>query len=140
MKLFTYLGCAFILVLLSACEPQNTSIQEQPLSASCNNNQPCRYESGVKVWLSEPTLSPEEEFSIHVSLPDNLQIEQSKLVGVTMYMGYIPLNFEPFQDHFIAHTMVGICSERKMTWQLSLNTVDDDGSNQTLSYFFDVVY
>lgn len=140
MKLFTRLSLIIILVLLFGCSPQDTSIEEQPTSASCNNNQPCLYDNGVKIWLSDATLQPESPFSVHVFLPDNLKIEQSKLVGVTMYMGFIPLNFEAFQDHYIAHTMVGICSERKMTWQLNLETINSTGESNTLFYQFDVEY
>lgn len=140
MKPFTYLGWALSLLLLSGCNPQNTSIEEQASSASCNHNQPCRYDNGLKVWLSDSTIAPESPFSVHVSLPDSLQIKQAKLVGVTMYMGFIPLQFEPFQDHHVAHTMVGICSERNMTWQLQLDIVNSQGDTDVIMYYFDVIY
>lgn len=140
MKQFNYFGCVFSLLLLSGCNPQYTSIEEQTASASCNNNQPCRYDNGIKVWLSDPTIAPESPFSVHVSLPENLQIEQAKLVGVTMYMGFIPLQFKSFQDHYMANTMVGICSEREMTWKLELNVINSQGDSKILLYFFDVIY
>lgn len=137
MKLITYLVLA---MLISGCNPQATSIEEQVSTASCEANQVCRFANGVQVWLSEPLLSPETPFSVHVSLPDEVTIDSAKLVGVTMYMGFIPLQFTPFQDHFIAHTMVGICSERNMTWQLQLGVNDRQGATETLLYNFDVVY
>jgi len=57
-----------------------------------------------------------------------------------MYMGFIPILFEPLDGLFVARTMVGICSERNMTWKLVLEVNDQQGQSELLFYYFDATY
>ena len=123
-------------ISLTACKPQETSIEEQATVASCLSNEPCIYDQQIKVWLSESTVTPETPFDINLSLPEGLQVKRAKLEGVTMYMGYIPVFFELVAGKFRATTMVGVCSEKNMEWKLSIELKDQQGSNSQISYNF----
>ena len=125
---------------LIACDPLTPSIEEQTQAASCQSNQPCDYENYVKVWLSETNVSPETPFVINLSLPEKMQVRSAKLEGVTMYMGYIPVKFVSHKGVLVATTMVGICSERNMTWKLTVEITNKQGQLDTLFYYINVTY
>lgn len=133
---------SFLLFLLGCDFSGSTSIPKvtQP-QTECENNKPCYFENQIKVWLSEETLSPETPFSIYTQLPAGFKITTAKLEGVTMYMGYIPLQFTEHGNIWLANTMVGICSEQNMVWKLVLTAVDESTSaNQTVEYYLNVTY
>ena len=129
-----------VLNLLIACGPQALSIEEQRQGASCQPNQLCEYDNQVKIWLSEQQITPETPFEIHLSLPSTLLVHSAKLEGITMYMGYIPVFFEPRNDILVAQGMVGICSERNMTWKLTLEVKNPQGQLKHVFYYFDATY
>ena len=128
------------IVSVTACKSQNVSIEEQLTPASCQPNEPCIYKNKINVWLSEPQLTPETPFDINLSLPANRKIQKARLEGVTMYMGYIPINFDLVGDIYRASTMVGICSEKNMKWKMLLQLQDPKGNVQHITYFFVVRY
>ncbi|NMM41785.1 hypothetical protein [Pseudoalteromonas arctica] len=126
--------------MLMACDPQPLSIEEQTQGASCRPNQLCEYDNQVKIWLTEQQITPETPFEIHLSLPSTLLVHSAKLEGITMYMGYIPVMFEPRDDILVAQSMVGICSERNMTWKLTLEVKNQQGQIKHVYYYFDATY
>ncbi|MEH6394778.1 hypothetical protein [Pseudoalteromonas sp.] len=128
------------LKLLIACDSQTISIEEQSQAASCQPNQLCQYNNQVKIWLGEQKITPETPFEIYLSLPNGFSVQSAKLEGVTMYMGFIPVFFEPRDGVLVAHTMVGICSERNMTWKLALELKNQQGQSEQVLYYFDVTY
>ncbi|MGO2129472.1 MAG: hypothetical protein ACTH4U_12075 [Pseudoalteromonas prydzensis] len=128
------------LQLLVACDPQTISIEEQRPAASCQPNQLCQYNNQVKIWLAEQKITPETPFEIYLSLPNGVSAQSAKLEGVTMYMGFIPVLFEARDGLLVAHTMVGICSERNMTWKLVLELNNQQGHAEHVLYYFDVTY
>ncbi|MFU2508547.1 hypothetical protein [Pseudoalteromonas sp. ASV78] len=129
-----------VLQLLVACDPQTISIEEQRPAASCQPNQLCQYNNQVKIWLAEQKTTPETPFEIYLSLPNGVSVQSAKLEGVTMYMGFIPVLFAPRDDMLVAQTMVGICSERNMTWKLVLELNNQQGHAEHVLYYFDVTY
>ncbi|MDN3377325.1 MULTISPECIES: hypothetical protein [unclassified Pseudoalteromonas] len=129
-----------IILCLTACNPQAISIEEQPVAASCQPNEPCDYSNTTKIWLPVTDLTPETAFKINLSIPEGSAIISAKLEGVTMYMGYIPVTFEAIDDIYQATTMVGICSEKNMKWKLRLQLQDSEGHTQHITYFFIVRY
>ncbi|WP_392343790.1 hypothetical protein [Pseudoalteromonas prydzensis] len=128
------------LKLLIACDSQTISIEEQAQAASCQPNQLCQYNNQVKIWLAEQKTTPETPFEIYLSLPSGYTVQSAKLEGVTMYMGFIPVLFEARDGLLVAHTMVGICSERNMTWKLVLELNNQQGHAEHVLYYFDVTY
>lgn len=128
------------LKLLIACDAQTISIEGQAQAASCLPNQLCHYDNQVKIWLAEQEITPETPFEIYLSLPSGYTTQSAKLEGITMYMGYIPVLFAPRDDMLVAQTMVGICSERNMTWKLTLEVKNPQGQPESVFYYFDVTY
>lgn len=144
--MYIYRVCllSFLLFLLGCDFSGSTSTSTAKVSQSqteCKNNKPCHFENQVKVWLSEEILSPETPFSIYAHLPNDLTITAAKLEGVTMYMGYIPLQFTEQGNIWLAGTMVGICSEQNMVWKLVLTTSNKNtGISSNVDYYFNVTY
>ena len=122
-------------VFLAACDSQ--SIEEGSTSTSCENNSHCYYPNNAEVWLSNPDVSPELPFAINLKLPKGAKNLSAKLEGVTMYMGFIPLQFKQKGQVWVADTMVGSCSEPVMTWKMMLTYTTGDNQPQTLFYYFD---
>jgi hypothetical protein len=123
-------------ISLTACKPQETSIEEQATVASCYSNEPCIYDKQVKVWLSESIVTPETPFNINLSLPEGLKVINAKLEGVTMYMGYIPVFFKSTKGILQADTMVGVCSEKNMKWKLIIELEDQQAKTSQVTYYF----
>lgn len=131
--LLLLLGCDF-----SGSEP---AAKISRPGSGCENNRHCTFANNIEVWLSETSLSPETPFTIYTKLPHNLIITEAKLAGVSMYMGYIPLQFRREDDVWLANTMVGVCAQKNMVWKLVLTTGDKSTSaNQTIEYYFNVTY
>lgn len=142
--MYIYRVCllSFLLFLLGCDFSGSTSTPKVTQSQTeCENNKPCVYANQVKIWLSDETLSPETPFSIYTQLPANLTPTKAKLEGVSMYMGYIPVQFERQGNTWVANTMVGICAEKNMVWKLVLTTTDKSTSiSQHVEYYFNVTY
>lgn len=127
--------------VLTGCDNANQKDQKALLKTNCDTNQRCIYNTGVKVWLSDKNITPETPFSIYLDLPDHLKIDNAKLESITMYMGFIPQKFIKEATIYKSDTMVGICSEKNMLWQLVLNLSNvQTGEQITHFYNFYVTY
>ena len=127
--------------VLTGCDNANQKDQKALLKTNCDTNQSCIYNTGVKVWLSDKNITPETPFSIYLDLPDHLKIDNAKLESITMYMGFIPQKFTKEATIYKSDTMVGICSEKNMLWQLVLNLSNvQTGEQITHFYNFYVTY
>ena len=127
--------------VLTGCDNANQKEQKTLLKTNCDTNQRCIYNTGVKVWLSDKNITPETPFSIYLDLPDHLKIDNAKLESITMYMGFIPQKFTKEATIYKSDTMVGICSEKNMLWQLVLNLSNvQTGEQITHFYNFYVTY
>ncbi|MBW4966774.1 hypothetical protein KZZ04_10395 [Pseudoalteromonas sp. CR1] len=141
MKATQFCFVFLLLLLLTACdsgEHKNATVLK---NSNCEPNLECIYPNNVKVWLSHQSLSPETPFTIFSKLPDDIKITQAKLKGITMYMGFIPQQFVKQGDLWKSETMVGICSENNMLWNLELTVINTTTSKEdTLNYNFYVTY
>ena len=127
--------------VLTGCDNANQKDQKALLKTNCDTNQSCIYNTGVKVWLSDKNITPETPFSIYLDLPAHLKIDNAKLESITMYMGFIPQKFTKEATIYKSDTMVGICSEKNMLWQLVLNLSNvQTGEQITHFYNFYVTY
>ncbi|WP_348689066.1 hypothetical protein [uncultured Pseudoalteromonas sp.] len=130
-----------LFLVLTGCDNANQKDQKALLKTNCDTNQRCIYNTGVKVWLSDKIISPETPFSIYLDLPAHLKIDNAKLESITMYMGFIPQKFTKEATIYKSDTMVGICSEKNMLWQLVLNLSNvQTGEQITHFYNFYVTY
>jgi len=127
--------------VLTGCDNANLKDQKALLKTNCDTNQRCIYNTGVKVWLSDKNITPETPFNIYLDLPAHLKIDNAKLESITMYMGFIPQKFTKEATIYKSDTMVGICSEKNMLWQLVLNLSNvQTGEQITHFYNFYVTY
>ena len=127
--------------VLTGCDNANQKDQKALLKTNCDTNQSCIYNTGVKVWLSDKNITPETPFNIYLDLPAHLKIDNAKLESITMYMGFIPQKFTKEATIYKSDTMVGICSEKNMLWQLVLNLSNvQTGEKITHFYNFYVTY
>lgn len=127
--------------VLTGCDNANLKDQKALLKTNCDTNQRCIYNTGVKVWLSDKNITPETPFNIYLDLPAHLKIDNAKLESITMYMGFIPQKFTKEATIYKSDTMVGICSEKNMLWQLMLNLSNvQTGDQITHFYNFYVTY
>jgi hypothetical protein len=137
-KLTYFLAFVF---LLTACDFSTKSETQLLKKADCRANAPCVFPNGVKVWLNDSSLSPETPFTLFSELPTGYTITNAQLEGVTMYMGYIPQNFIKQNNVWQSNTMVGICSEKNMLWNLVLTVSSETNTTkETLNYYFYVTY
>ncbi|WP_022940490.1 hypothetical protein [Psychromonas hadalis] len=67
-------------------------------------------------------IKAEEWINFELSSPiKNIQIENAKIVGKTMFMGRIPVTFKKTSEqHFSAKSLVGACTTPKMAWELQI--------------------
>jgi len=130
-----------LIFILTGCDNANSNDQKALLKTDCETNQHCIYDTGVKVWLSDKNISPETPFSIYLDLPAHLKLDTAKIESITMYMGFIPQKFTEQGSIYKSETMVGICSEKNMLWQLVLNLSNlQTGEPITHFYNFYVTY
>lgn len=67
---------------------------------------------------------------------------EADIVGISMYMGKIPLRFtaatgtDDTERLYTAEFLLGACSEPNMQWQLNINIRYNDGTVDTLSSKF----
>lgn len=141
MLIYRVILFSMLVFSLTACDFLKSNDAELLNKAQCDANLPCTFPSGVKIWLNSSSLSPETPFTIFSQLPSGLIITNAKLEGVSMYMGYIPLQFKKHDTIWQSDTMVGICSEKNMLWQLIVTITDQaTGVSDTLNYYFYVTY
>ncbi|XQF93587.1 hypothetical protein ACOBV9_07330 [Pseudoalteromonas espejiana] len=141
MHIYRFTLFLMLIFVLTGCDNANQINQTALQKSNCDANQACVYSSGVKVWLSNESISPESPFSINLDLPEHLRIQSAKLESITMYMGFIPQKFTKHESIYKSETMVGICSEKNMLWQLVLNlTNTQTGEPITHFYNFYVTY
>ena len=104
----------------------------------------------VEKLLSELPFKIQLEFKKDQLLSDNTHSQNLKSVvgymeGKTMFMGKIPLFFnnqlEGNEDkRFIADTMLGSCSEDRMTWRIwiTLEMIDTNNNKDQTTFFIDI--
>lgn len=141
MHIYRFTLFLMLIFVLTGCDNTNQKDQKALLKTNCDANQHCIYNTGVKVWLSDKNITPETPFSIYLDLPAHLKIDSAKLESITMYMGFIPQKFTKEATIYKSDTMVGICSEKNMLWQLVLNLSNlQTGESITHFYNFYVTY
>ena len=94
----------------------------------------------VSVSLSPAEVPVEQILTWRVQLSEGWQIKKASVVGVSMSMGTIPLQFKSqggVPHLFIAEMVLGACSQPKMQWQLQLTLthVTEDEQQLLLPFY-----
>lgn len=113
----------------------------------CDFPQPCIVNSLLgefSLAVEGGQIIPEQWFQLTLtSQLKNWKVKSAKIVGKTMFMGKIPVNFSSpinTDGQLIsnAKSMLGICTEDRMWWQLQI-VVDVNGQPINIHYDFLIV-
>ena len=129
-KLDIHLFILVLSLLVTACSDSDTIIHESSEKSEsylspnkCQQIFNCFYDDGLTLWLDNHEVKVEEEFSIflHLRNDEGFQIESSRIEGVNMNMGHIPLFFSKISDNtYRAVGLVGMCEIQDMRWQITV--------------------
>ena len=103
--------------------------QSPEISSHCEANARCLLAPGIEISLSQSRPEPETPFVITLTGNNISPPQTAYLEGVNMYMGKIPVFFTETKSGLAAEAMVGVCSSKKMQWQLVI-----EWQAQTLRY------
>ncbi|SFR40422.1 hypothetical protein SAMN04488070_0547 [Pseudidiomarina maritima] len=108
MKAKVFIFALLSVFLLSSCE------QQQPLQQHRT-----KAEIFHKFDPDQPRV--EEPFVITLTAPTDVQLENGKIEGISMYMGSIPLVIEQITaSEWQAQVWLGACSDPQMQWQVTV--------------------
>jgi hypothetical protein len=84
-------------------------------------------------------IEVEEELSLTITVPDNTNVKKMWVQGINMYMGKSAvltdyIYADEGEKVYNARLFLGSCSEPAMRWQLVIQTIDYNQSEQ--SWFF----
>jgi len=115
--------------------------------ALCDFSEPCVFNSlwgGFSLSVEGGEIVPEQWFHLTLeSKVEDWQVSSAKIVGKTMFMGKIPINFSEVtnsegKQQATGKSMLGICTEDKMLWRLDI-VVEVNGQPVNLYYDFLIV-
>lgn len=114
--------------------------------AVCDLSQPCLFKSilgDFVLSVDEGEIIPEQWYNLTFkSNVKDWKIMSAKIVGKTMFMGQIPIKFSPSTENGVrqshAKSMIGVCTEDAMLWQLKM-LVEVEGKPIDVHYDFLIV-
>jgi len=109
----------------------------------CDYFTPCEFSTPQGAfWLTvaNPPIKAEQwiDFNLHSTLK-TWRIIDAKIIGKNMFMGRIPVFFNPSEKDFVAKTLVGACTTKEMIWQLQI-TADVNEIRELLLFDFVVAH
>ena len=142
-KKIVFFGCC--LLLNTACENKSSTDTHLTHPQCIDSQSSCNMtleNYSVDLAFDQLKLKAENPFTLHLltkgSLPKNLTLS-GHIEGENMYMGKIPLFFEPTSQGFSAKSMLGSCSEKKMRWRFYIHaTFELAGKKKHLERYFTV--
>ena len=120
MRLFCMLF-ALTLTLL-ACTPATTDTSSSRVLFA---------DSALQIMLSPALARVETPLRLTLTANNVIAIK-GEIVGVSMYMGKVPLIFSHKHGNWQAGFLLGACSDPKMKWQIVLTVEFADGRKQTV--------
>ncbi|MCH8500273.1 MAG: hypothetical protein LAT77_00015 [Aliidiomarina sp.] len=133
-----------VLLLLSSCsdskmpltdvqQPCAYQLRDTSTHEHCTYVLPESFSAGPIVWFSsDPAMPVETLLELHLSIPEDLTIVHSDVVGVSMYMGRIPLQWSPVTNQvWQADLLIGACTDPNMLWMLRIEFENPQGARQT---------
>lgn len=122
---------------------QHTQQQKQPLVPGCDLLQGTCVASvflgTLRLHFVGEKVIPEQDFQLELELPQGIVVESSRVEGESMYMGWIPVQWQQHaENQYQATTRVGACHTRNMVWAVRLVLRNASGQTQTHRFFFTV--
>ena len=117
----------FIAVLcLCACQPKDPAPKTALVLIQ---------DTGIKLELSPADAPVETPLTLQLTAENVLSVH-AEIIGLSMYMGRIPVRFTRQQELWHAEFLLGACSDPKMAWQLQLELEFTDGKKRILKQQF----
>ncbi|NQY63775.1 MAG: hypothetical protein HRT38_08545 [Alteromonadaceae bacterium] len=157
--MFNYFVILLFFIVLSSCNPssQNVRVTYKPICLASQSR--CEVETQVGVFdvkfSVDSSVITEAAFNIEVNYlqkgDEVLKVNKisAYIEGKEMFMGKIPVLFSPSpspsksllpsekENHFVGETMLGSCSEEKMTWRLWITAeIENITTTETMSQTF----
>ena len=131
MRNFLFL-ISLLLLVVGCNEPEKQALASE-----------CTLEFGCPIEQLEPVVDltlpqqivPEHLFDLSLKFSLPILSLQAHIEGVSMYMGKIPVMFEPFNNspgNYQATTILGRCNDDEMQWRL---VVSWQQNNQTVKAY-----
>ncbi len=122
-----FLLSVILLIALTACKPKQIDASPQLLLQTPE----------LSLTLTPGRAPVETPLTLHLTSQLPLKAISAEIVGVTMFMGKIPLQWRqldntasPEVQRWQAEFLLGACSDPAMQWQLSVYLEDDSGQQQ----------
>ena len=120
MRLF-YLLIAITFALMG-CQPNSNGTQTSHV---------LMHNDLLQIELSPEIARVETPLLLRIS-GNSIKAISGEIVGVSMYMGKVPLMFSHNNGNWQAEFLLGACSDPKMKWQIVLTVEFADGKKQTI--------
>ncbi len=139
----------FVLVVLSGAfiyrtyfmdtSPQKDTQAQADIGPLCNFKQSCLFETEfgtIQLMTENSQLKPESPVQFLLSLPEqDIKIISAEMRGRDMFMGKIPLLFEPSEPNtYVSDTMIGACITDFMVWRINIKL---EKSGKVTEVYFD---
>jgi hypothetical protein len=127
-----YVAVVFFTLFFSlfGCNPNKKNVDDLSISEiqpKCINTlTPCLRSTSsgdFSISMNQEKITPEQPFQIHINYQGKRKIValSGYISGKNMYMGKIPLFFKSqVENHFVTETMLGMCSEPHMYWNIEI--------------------
>lgn len=118
---------AFIFTL-QACQPPKQSFDSEYLLYHTTTDH---------LTISPAHVPVESLLRLDFKTMDRVVAITAEMIGVSMYMGRVPLHFSAVNDeHWRAEFLLGACSEPHMRWRLLMTVHYKSGKEQHISETF----
>ncbi|WP_417658330.1 hypothetical protein [Pseudidiomarina sp.] len=111
------------LIMLTACEQRAHRVEDS---------------SNKKIFhkIDPDQLQVEQEILVIFEAPEAFQLQQGRVEGVSMYMGYMPVQVSRINaTQWQAKFQLGACTEPSMRWRVSVPWQRNDGNEQGVYRF-----
>ena len=92
-------------------------------------------DAGVQLSLTPGAAPVEQPLQLVLNADDVIAVT-GEVIGVSMYMGRVPLQFSRQQNNWQSEFLLGACSDPDMQWQVQLELEYANGEKRTLKQQF----
>ncbi|MDP4537407.1 hypothetical protein Q3O60_14535 [Alkalimonas collagenimarina] len=117
-----------LLLMLQACQPLQQNYDSELLLYGTTTEQ---------LTISPANVPVESLLRLDFQTVDTVVAITGEIIGVSMYMGRIPLHFSELNaTHWRAELLLGACSDPAMEWRIIVTVQYASGKEQLLSETF----
>ena|SRR5690554_1293363 len=123
MKAKVFILALFSVFVLTSCSPSTHDDEHSSKAKILHNIDP-----------DQPRV--EQEITVVFEVPSTITMQQGRVEGVNMYMGYMPVQVEAVSaTQWRAKLWLGACAEPRMQWRVSIPWQNDSADEQGVYQF-----